>query len=330
LSTEPHAIHHVAGITPPPGEVLARSAAAEAPVHQPYMIAVGGGKGGIGKSLISSNLALHLANSGQRVVLLDADLGGANLHTCLGMRMPTTTLSDFVSRRVDALEAIITPTGFANLSLISGALDVLNAANPKYSEKMRLMSHLACLDTDCIIVDLGAGTGFHTLDFFLLAHHGILATLPEPTSIENVYRFIKAVCYRRLQALQIEFNLTGPVQEALRERQERGLRAPAAILAQVAQINAPVAQRLQSELDRLDLGLVINQARTPEEHLLGRSIGEACRKYLGIKVRYLGAIPYDDAVWQAVRKRRPIMADAPASAAAQHIRHIVQNLGLKD
>lgn len=307
-----------------------RSVTAEVPTRQPHMIAVGGGKGGIGKSLISSNLALHLAKLGKRVVLLDADLGGANLHTCLGMSMPKTTLSDFISRRTEALESIITPTGFDNLSLISGALDVLNAANPKYNEKMRLMSHLANLDTDCIVIDLGAGTGFHTLDFFLLANHGILATLPEPTSIENVYRFIKAVCYRRLQALQIELGLTGPIADALRERQERGLRAPAAILAQVARHSPDIAQSLREELDNLDLGLVINQARTPEEHLLGRSISEACRKYLGVKMRYLGAIPYDDAVWQAVRRRRPIMADAPTSHAAQHIRDIVQNLGLKE
>jgi flagellar biosynthesis protein FlhG len=294
------------------------------------MIAVGGGKGGVGKSLLSSNLALHLAGIGQRVVLLDADLGGANLHTCLGMRMPKATLSDFVGRRVDSLEDIMTPTGFDNLSLISGALDLLNAANPKYSEKMRLMSSLAALDTDCIIIDLGAGTSFHTLDFFLLANHGILATLPEPTSIENVYRFIKAVCYRRLQALQIEWKLGTAVQEALRERQERGLRSPATILAQVARFDPSLARRLGEALDALNLGLVINQARTPEEHLLGRSIGEACRKYLGVKLQYLGAIPYDEAVWQSVRKRRPIMTDAPSSAAAARIRDIVHNIGRGD
>src|SRR5438874_2646824 len=74
------------------------------------VIAVGGGKGGIGKSLIASNLAIELARRGKRVVLLDADLGGANLHTCLGVELPKKSISDFVERRIDKLEEIVTPT----------------------------------------------------------------------------------------------------------------------------------------------------------------------------------------------------------------------------
>jgi len=61
------------------------------------VIAVGGGKGGIGKTLLSANLGVHLASRGYRVVMVDADLGGANLHTCLGVKAPRATLSDFVT-----------------------------------------------------------------------------------------------------------------------------------------------------------------------------------------------------------------------------------------
>ena len=69
---------------------------------------VGGGKGGIGKSLISASVGWQLARMGQRVVLVDADLGGANLHTCLGLPSPARTLADFIQRRLDTLEEALT------------------------------------------------------------------------------------------------------------------------------------------------------------------------------------------------------------------------------
>ena len=75
------------------------------------VVAVGGGKGGIGKSLVSANMAVHWAQSGKRVVLLDADLGGANLHTYLGIPPPRRTLSEFVSRRPSTSRSSSRPRG---------------------------------------------------------------------------------------------------------------------------------------------------------------------------------------------------------------------------
>ena len=145
------------------------------------IIAVGGGKGGIGKSLVSANLGIALAQAGSSVVLVDADLGGANLHSCLGVAQPQVSLSDFVDRRVAKLEDAAVATGIDRLRLISGARDVLDAANPRHAEKQKLLRHIRALDVDYVVVDLGAGTGFNVLDFFLLADTGIVVLLPEPT-----------------------------------------------------------------------------------------------------------------------------------------------------
>ena len=119
---------------------------------------------------------------GRRVVLVDADLGGANLHTCLGVDLPRRTLSDFIERRIEHIEEIITPTGIQNLGLISGAMDHLDAANPRYAQKMRLLRHVQGMDVDYAILDLGAGTHLNVLDFFLVSDHGILVLVPEPTA----------------------------------------------------------------------------------------------------------------------------------------------------
>ncbi len=163
------------------------------------LVSVGGGKGGVGKSLISANLGIELARRGRRVVLVDADLGGANLHTCLGIEMPRRTLSDFIERKTDRIEDVVTPTGIPNLGLISGALDDLDAANPRYAQKMRLLRHVQGMDVDFAILDLGAGTHLNVLDFFLVSDHGVLVLVPEPTAVENAYRFVKAAFWRRVR-----------------------------------------------------------------------------------------------------------------------------------
>ena len=302
---------------------------ATVPAPRREIIAVGGGKGGIGKSLVSSNVAVHLAQRGKKVILIDADLGGANLHTCLGMPAPKRTLSDFINRRVTELSEVVTPTPYARLGLISGALDVLGAANPKYTEKLRLLREIARLDVDAVIIDLGGGTGFNILDFFLIADHGVLVVMPEPTSIENAYRFIKAAYYRRLRTLEMAWNLKPLVEEAMGER-DRGLKTPADLLAYISQRDPDVGARLAAELSRFPLHLIVNQARTVEELQLGKSISEACRKYFGVEMRYLGAIPYDDAVWQAVRRRRPVVLESPNAKASEQIRQIAKALGFGD
>src|SRR5262245_28766745 len=103
----------------------------------PCVWALGGGKGGVGKSVITANLAIALARRGQRCVVVDADLGGGNLHTIFGVRKPHRTLSDFLSREVSELSEVLCDTTIPNLSLVSGARAFLAMANPKHSQKER-------------------------------------------------------------------------------------------------------------------------------------------------------------------------------------------------
>ncbi|MCK5690723.1 P-loop NTPase, partial [Myxococcota bacterium] len=208
------------------------------------VIAVGGGKGGTGKSLLAANLGVVLSQQGRRVIMVDADLGGANLHTCLGMPTPKTTISDFISRRVGELSDIVIDTGIERLSLISGALDQMGAANPKYTQKLRFLREISRLDVDDVIIDLGGGTGFNVLDFFLIADHRILTVAPEPTAVENAYRFIKAIYYRRLKMAEFEWDLKALIQDVLEDKNARGLKTPADLVRLVGERDAQAAQRL--------------------------------------------------------------------------------------
>ncbi|HZI12214.1 MAG TPA: P-loop NTPase [Myxococcus sp.] len=289
------------------------------------IIAVGGGKGGIGKSLVSSNLGVALALRGQRVLLVDADLGGANLHTCLGVNQPTATLSDFMLRPKAKLEDVIVPTGVPNLSLIAGALDVLDAANIKYAQKQRLLRGLQTQSVDYLILDLGAGSSFNTLDFFIIADHGVLVLLPEPTSVENAYRFVKAAFYRRLQQVEAQYGIESLVEKALSTR-EGAARTPFEIIQHVRQQNAALGERLEKELTAFRVKLVLNQARSDGDLNVGGAVVSAWKKFFGLEMDDLGAIRYDDEAWRAVRRRRPIVLERPDSPAALGLQGIADRL----
>jgi flagellar biosynthesis protein FlhG len=286
---------------------------------------VGGGKGGIGKTLVSANLGVALAQAGMRVLLVDADLGGANLHTCLGVGQPSATLSDFVRNSKASLENIIIPTGVPQLSLIAGAQDVLDAANIKYAQKQKLLRSLLAQPVDYLLLDLGAGTSFNTLDFFLVADHGVLVVLPEPTAVENAYRFVKAAFFRRLQQVEAQYGIEDLVESALTTR-EGSLRTPHDFIAQVRQQDPAAGARLERDLQSFRIRLVVNQARTDADLNVGSAVVSAWKKFFGLEMDDLGAIRYDDEAWRAVRKRRPVLLERPDSAAAQGLQRIATRI----
>jgi flagellar biosynthesis protein FlhG len=287
------------------------------------VVSIGGGKGGIGKSLISANLGIELARRGKRVVLVDADLGGANLHTTLGIDLPRRTLSDFIERKVARIEDVVTPTGIANLGLVSGALDHLDAANPRYAQKMRLLRHVQQMDVDYAILDLGAGTHTNVLDFFLVSDHGVLVLVPEPTAVENAYRFVKVAYWRRMRNVAQVYGY----ESLLRNVMENGsFRSPVELLATFTERDPDAGANLARHLVSFRPRLVVNQARTPQDADIGHAVVAAWRKYFGLEMDYLGYIAYDDEMWRAVRARRALLVERPDVGAARSFATIADSL----
>jgi flagellar biosynthesis protein FlhG len=287
---------------------------------------VGGGKGGIGKSLLTASVGWQLARMGRRVILLDADLGGANLHTCLGLPPSGRTLGDFIQRRVSAIEDVVVDTGAPGLGLISGAADLLTAANIKHLQKLRVMSHVRALEVDVVLIDLGAGTSFNSLDFFLLSDVSILAVVPEPTSIENGYRFIKSALFRRLRTLSRTEVVRALVDTALDPKNSEGIRTPLDLLARVEGVDREAADELRRGVAGFQPRFVVNEVRDASDEAIGHQLVAACSRHLGLRASYAGFVHHDDAVWQAVRRRRLFMADAPTSRAAEEVRQLTRAL----
>jgi flagellar biosynthesis protein FlhG len=300
--------------------------APQATPHGPVVWAIGGGKGGIGKSFISSTLAICLTRFGKNVTLVDLDLGSANLHTCLGLRIPEQSLGDFIGRRVPNLQDISVETDIAGLNFISGFNDALNVADIPFAERIRLTQSVRALKTQFVILDLGAGTSEAMLDFFLAADRKVVAVTPEPTSIENAYRFIKSSFYRKLRLLENELGIQRLIEEAMDSKNQLGIRSPADLIHHLHRAHPESGSRLLSEIGRFQIQLLLNQARARQDADLGLSMRSVCRKYFGIEADYLGHIDHDNSVWQALRKRRPMVLEYPNSAIIAQFLGVTKNL----
>ncbi|MCC6276865.1 MAG: P-loop NTPase [Oligoflexia bacterium] len=296
------------------------------PRSQKKIWAIGGGKGGIGKSFIISSFALSLARSGKTVTVVDLDLGSANLHTCLGAEIPKKTLGDFFHGRCTNLSELLTPTSVPGLAFISGANDALGAANITDEAQSRLLKELTTLPGEYLLIDLGAGTHQSTLDFFLLANRPIIGVTPEPTSIENAYRFIKAAYFRWIKNLEAQYGLKSVVDEAMDQKNNMGIKTPNDLIKHVISKNPQHADALKKEVEKFNLFLIMNQIRTKNDVDTGSAIASVCKKYFGIDVQYVGYLDYDNAVWQSVRKRRPLLLEHPFSNLVQSFAHMVKVL----
>lgn len=288
--------------------------------------AVGGGKGGIGKSFISSSLAICLTRLGKSVTLIDLDLGSANLHTCLGVKIPQLTLSDYVGGRQRDLAEIQVKTEIPGLHLISGFNDQLDIADMSRPARDRLVSAIRHLPSTYTILDLGAGTNESTLDFFLAGDQKIVALTPEPTSVENAYRFMKSAFYRKLRQAEAELGIQQLIDSAMDSRNQNGIRSPADLMRFLNQTNPTVGTKLNERIHDFQMQLLLNQVRTRQDIDLGSSMKTVCKKYFGMDPNYLGYVDHDNAVWQSLRKRRPIIIEFPYSSIVGQFLGITKNL----
>jgi flagellar biosynthesis protein FlhG len=290
----------------------------------PTLWAVGGGKGGVGKSVLATNLGVALARRGFTAVLVDADLGGANLHTLLGMPHPPLSLSDFVLRRVGTLAEVAVPTTVGGLSLVSGARALLDMANPKSAHKERILRQVTGLPADHVILDVGSGSSFNVLDFFLAARVGVVVVVPEATSVENAYHFIRAGFFRRLRRAEPRARVREVMEEVLETRRGREVRAPRDIIPEVERVEPEVGRALRREAENFRPMVVVNRVEREEQERLGEDMASACRRHFGCAVTCPGVIAADPLVGRSVELRRPALEVFPESPFARSLLEVVR------
>ncbi|MFZ4404163.1 MAG: P-loop NTPase, partial [Pseudobdellovibrionaceae bacterium] len=162
---------------------------------QPEVWTIGSGKGGVGKSFITSSLALTLTKLDYKVIVVDFDLSGANIHTTFGMQPSHLNIRNYFEGQKTLSELVI-PTPYPKLSYIQGIWDSWMPVNYNIDLIKKFFTDLKNLKCDYILIDLGAGALASHLELFKVADEKILVSTPEPTSVEKTYRFIESLlCY---------------------------------------------------------------------------------------------------------------------------------------
>lgn len=286
-----------------------------------HVIAVGGGRGGVGKTLLAVNLSVYLAQLGRNVVLCDADPFGSNLHTSLGCIATPLALPEAIAEHRAGLVATTVP----GLKLLPAAYDVWAVAPKRTSRKSHLTAQLSQLDADYVVLNLGASTRPSALDVFHEADVGICVAAPEPPAIEATYRYCRALFARRLRRIFMRDRLKlRVVERALAALAP--LPTPRAIISEIARFDEAAANVAAAEMQRLRPRLVIGKSRLRRDHELGTEMSSLSERYLGIHLDYMGYIEQDDAVWLTARRRRPLLIDSPTSKAARNIERVARRL----
>lgn len=289
------------------------------------LIAFGGGKGGSGKSFITSLTGSLLAAAGKRVVLADLDLGAANLHSFFGISTSRPGLGDFLEGRVPDLEACLLETAIPRLFLLSAKGCSAHGADLPAASTQRLILALRHLSHDFILLDLGAGSYRSNLDFFLAASRGILVCTPEPTAVENLFRFVHRAFLRKIQAHTGESGLRELSRICLATRSASSVRPQDLVMALTSR-NADAGLRLAEDLGRLRFYLLLNQVRRTLDAQVAAQLMGFYPQFFG-PVFSLGAVVvHEEAVGESIMRREPFLRHHRTHAITRQVMGLARQL----
>lgn len=271
------------------------------------IIAIGGAKGGIGKSVFCANLGVFLSSLKNRVVLVDLDLGGANLHLFLGLWSLKRRLQDYLEKKYHTIEDVLVATPHGPY-LAGGGGAKLGSAHLPFVRKLKLLRALSSIDADYIILDLGGDTTFNSLDYFLAADARIVLTTCDPASYLDAYNFIKLALHRKLTRIfgpenhvsrQRDPALLACINEFVNAGLSGAMQKTETLLTDVRQHHPAYLEMIEEILRQSESSLVINMASdTPDTVQLAQRLINVSNRMLSLNLNYLGSIAMTDDIKQ--------------------------------
>ena len=291
-----------------------------------HICAIGGGKGGTGKSFVCANLGVLLATQGKKVILVDLDLGASNLHTLLGQNNPKIGLHTFLNKSVNDLSQTALPTEIPRLSLISSLRCSLEIGNLFYAQKLKIIRAIGNLPAEFVLLDLGSGTTYNTLDFFLAAQQGLFVLTPEPTSIQNTVQFIKAIYLRKLKHILKQHAFTTITKEIADESDDKTVMAPLDVVDRVMKSDPERAKHLEKALNELTFRLILNQHRSHIDKNFGKKIEKVCNRHFYSQFQFLGNIDYNERVSESIIASKIFVNKYPYTPTSTDLKNLANRI----
>jgi flagellar biosynthesis protein FlhG len=159
----------------------------------------------------------------------------------------------------------------------------------------------------------------------MAARHVVVLT-PDPTSIENAYRFMKAAYFRKIKRYELQLGLRDQITNLMASSEKNKIRFPSDLVSKLMETEPVKGAQLKHIMNSLDFNIILSQTRSQKDIGLGQSIQTVCNRYFGIPTNFLGHIEYDNAVWHALRKRRPLLLEFPHSPLYAQILSISRDI----
>ncbi|MBE6353159.1 P-loop NTPase [Treponema sp.] len=290
------------------------------------IIPIASGKGGVGKSLLSANLAITLGQAGKKVLLVDLDLGASNLHLVIGQQSPKNGIGTFLTGQTK-FEDIVMPTDYENVWFIAGDSEIPGLTSLKVSQKNELIKSFTKTDYDYLILDLGAGTHLTILDMFLLSPQGIVVTAPTVTATLNGYLFLKNIVFRMMYNTFKKNSRAYEYLETLKKDTASLQRLYIPKLIEILSEKDPESTELfKKRMAEFRPRLVLNMIDDPKDAERAQKIRRSCQQYLGLDLEHLGVIYRDTMQDKALSSRLPVVVYKPQSILSQAVYRIAEKI----
>ena len=237
----------------------------------------------------------------------------------------------FFTKETATLEEVLLPTSSENLKLICGGNEMIGLANLPYVVKEKLVRHIMKLDADFVLIDLGAGTAFNTLDFFTLSDDGLIVCTPEPHARVDAYGFIKNTVYRKLRRKFAKNEAVKATIEQFARKSGRKSGGISELLKLITETESEAGISAKALMASYHPRLILNRVRYKRQIEEAHRFVALVKEFLSTEMDYVGYVRSDMKILDACERRRPLMIDNPKAPASRDIcTMLMQGLQIPD
>jgi len=291
------------------------------------IIPIASGKGGVGKTLFAANLCIALARLGHDTVAVDMDFGGSNLYTCLGVPNKYPGIGEFLKTGKPAFQNLMVPTGIPNLRFIPGEGRTPFLANISHEQRLVLVQEIKKIKARYVVLDLGAGTTFSTLNFFGMVAKGVMITTFETPAIMNFVMFLRNFIFRVISGVARKDKkcFDSVVSAFERSITDASVTANTLIL-EIEKHNRPLADLVRKTCAGYRPRIVFNMGDHPHELAILDKLQSTLWQGLSMEADYFGFVFHDEAVRRSAKNREVLITRYPDSPASKGIARIAQRV----